>query len=259
MRLFTTLCAFFLATNLAHSDPLFPNSVVSNDLDFITTEDPSAFYCLKYFGRDRQEMPDKRNDQLFVDRVHTFEAWFEDGSTVGIWVHPKLGSTAKAERMARKIVDPLGRLPSFMRESLNHVVVHAGDHTAFAEDRGQFFVLYDRNISKRIATHDLEETVFHEAVHATMDIPFGSRSAWKTAQRKDGGFVTDYAAQLPDKEDLAETALFAFAYYRHPNRLPSEVRAKLEQLIPHRLAALKAVFGPSQTLQRKATSLAPCD
>lgn len=240
------------------ADPLFPNSVVSNDIDFITEDDPSAFYCLKYFGTARQEMPDKRREDLFADDVHMFEAWFEDGTTVGLWAHPDLGTREDAEVVVNQVVGPLGRLPSFMREGLRHVVLHKGDVTAFAEDEGQFFVLYDANIARRIASNDLEETVFHEAVHATLDAELAHDEVWLSAQTADGGFVTAYAANNPKGEDLAETALFAYAYFQHPERLPDEVREALETLVPNRLALLDRLFGPDQVLQRRVDGLEEC-
>ncbi|MEM6387855.1 MAG: hypothetical protein AAF718_16635 [Pseudomonadota bacterium] len=240
------------------AEPLFPNSVVSNDIDFISDSDPSAFYCLTYFGTAQKEMPDKRGGDLFADGVYEFEAWFTDGTAVGIWVHPDLGSMGAAEEVAEQVTGPLGRLPSFMREVLNHVVIHKGDETAFAEDLGHFFVLYDGNMKKRLATRDLEETVFHEAVHATLDHEIANGDLWLGAQLADGTFVTDYAAANPTQEDLAETALFALTYFRHPERLPDNMPDTLEALIPNRLALLDQLFGPDQILQREADDLEDC-
>lgn len=46
----------------ASADPIFPNSVVSNDIDFIREDDPEAGFCLNFVGTSRAEMPDKRTD-----------------------------------------------------------------------------------------------------------------------------------------------------------------------------------------------------
>lgn len=254
-----TFVFFMFLISAATAEPLFPNSVVSNDLEFLTTEDESAFYCLKYFGTDTREMPDKRHEELMASGVHDFEAWFNDGTTIGIWIHPDLGDQVTAETVVRRVAGPLGRLPSFMRERLRHVVIHDGDETAFAEDAGRFFVLYNDNIARRLQTNDLEETVFHEAVHATLDIPFSASPRWLAAQREDGDFVTDYAKSKPDGEDLAETALFAYAYHQHPDRLPDAIRMKLEHTIPNRLAFLEKFFGPTQKMQRPVDGLEVCD
>ncbi len=252
-KLAAALCLIGTAT---WADPLFDSSVTSNDIDFIHSDDPSAFHCLTALGASRQEMPDKRNDQLFVDNVQAFSASFTDGTTIEIWTHPDLG--ARAETVARQLTGPLGRLPSFMRGRLNHVVVHAGDETAFEEAAGGFFVVYDANMAKRIATNDLEETVFHEATHVTLDPTFGKSRPWVAAQRGDGVFVTAYAAANPEKEDVAETALFAMTYFQHPDRLPDDVLDWLTQNIPNRLAAFETMFGPGKSLQRPPQDMPTC-
>lgn len=241
-QLLRIIAALTMAPVLAQAAPLYPNSVVSNDLEFISTKDASVFACMAYDGTTRAEMPDKRNDELFVDGVHQFALKFQDGTAVTAFVHPKIGSKSSAQKYVSKVAKPLGRLPTFMRARLGHVIIHKGDETAFSEDEGRFFVLYSRNIDKRIKTHDLEETIFHETVHATLDVPHAKSRAWRKAARADGDFVTGYAARNPDGEDMAESALFAWAVLTHPGRLPDRVETKVRQVMPHRLAFFKDLF-----------------
>ncbi|MEM9270042.1 MAG: hypothetical protein AAGA78_14030, partial [Pseudomonadota bacterium] len=144
-----------------------------------------------------------------------------------------------------------------MRALLNHVVIHAGNETAFAEDEGRLFVLYDQNIQARLGTRDLQETVFHESVHATLDVPHKDSRAWRQAQRRDGAFVTQYAARNPNQEDLAETALFAWAMIKHPGRLGPQIEAGVEARAAQRLAFLRALFS-SKPLFYKVGPKLPC-
>lgn len=222
--------------------PLFPNSVVSNNLDFIREFDQGPEGVLNYDGIFRQEMPDKRNNILHADNVYTFRAVYGDGSSVGIWVHPDVGDIEQATVIATKIINPVGMLHKVMRSKLDHIVIHNGDETAFAEKNAHFFVLYSNNIATRIANNDLEETVFHEAVHATLDKQHAESEAWKTAVTKDNAYITDYAAKNPSKEDLAESALFAWAIIIHPGRLPASIEERVKALIPHRIAFFKEIF-----------------
>jgi hypothetical protein len=234
----------------AQGAPLYPNSVVSNDIDFIRTSDPSAFGCLAYLGTDRREMPDKRGGPLFQEGVHVFDARFQDGTTVEIWVTAKLGGRAAAEHVALQASGPLGRLPTMARAPLRHVVIHDGDETAFAEDQGRFFALYAGNMAKRIRTHDLEETTFHEAMHASLQIDHLRKPAWRRAVQADNAYVTRYASTQP-QEDFAEHALFAYTYLRTPERLPADVRAAIPQIMPNRLAYFAKLFpSTDQTFQR---------
>ena len=227
-------------------EPPFRNSIVSTSFDFIRADDPSAFKTLRFFGRERREMPDKRNEELFADGTYLFEADFRDGSKVEIWAHGDFGSRDVAERYAAMVTEPLGRLPELMRKRLSHVVIHNGNETAFAEQDGHFFVLYSENMEVRVRNHDLEETVFHESVHATLDAEYNKTRAWLSAQEEDGEFMTLYAAQNPAKEDLPESALFAYTMLKHPGRLPSEVEESVRQKMPHRLAFFRKLFSKSE-------------
>ncbi|MBO9449117.1 hypothetical protein J7426_02535 [Tropicibacter sp. R16_0] len=241
------------------AEPLYPNSVVSNELEFITTSDENAFGCLIFQDRVRAEMPDKRRDELFADGVFLFQARFTDGTQVDIYVHPDAGEMQRAEELANAISRPIGALPTLMRQNLRHVVVHIGDETAFAEDRGRFFTVYSENMATRIENHDLEETVFHESVHATLDVPWADSAEWRQAQRADGGFITDYAARNRQGEDLAESALFAWALLRYPGRLPAEVEEAVRTTIPNRLELLEQILEVDAPIQRPIGSYQGCN
>lgn len=250
-------CLLPLWATSAAAEPLFPNSVASNDLDFITGDDPAAAFCLRFDGLTRAEMPDKRNDILFADDVRVFTATYSDDTTVGLWVHPAIATEEEATALVTAVAEAVAKLPTAMRSLLNHVVIHAGDETAFSEDIGRFIILYSDNIRSRISTHDLQETVFHESIHATIDVPHAESGDWLAAQSADGAFVTTYAAENPAGEDMAESALFAWAMVKHPGRLPAETEAAVTALIPNRLAYFEGLF-TDFALPDPATPAPPC-
>ena len=229
-------------TSTVTGAPLYPNSVVSNDHEFIATSDDSAFACVVFEGRRTAEMPDKRSDQLMAKKTFIFTAHYTDGTSVGLWAHPKFKTEAKALKSVAPAAEAVGKLPTFMRRTLDHVVIHRGDETAFGEGEGHFFVLYSENIKTRIRNHDLEETVFHESVHATLDSKYADSKKWLKAQKADGDYITKYAKRLPKKEDLAESALFAWTMIMHPGRLPASVETRARDIMPNRMAFLEELF-----------------
>ncbi|MEK9558918.1 MAG: hypothetical protein VW175_10920 [Alphaproteobacteria bacterium] len=222
--------------------PLYPNSVVSNDHEFIATSDQSAFACLVFEGRREAEMPDKRTDSLMARKTFIFTARYTDGTSVGLWAHTKFKTEAKALKSVAPAAEAIGKLPTFMRKTLDHVVIHRGDETAFGEGEGHFFVLYSENIKTRIRNHDLEETVFHESVHATLDSRYAGSKKWLKAQKADGDYITKYAKRLPKKEDMAESALFAWTMIMHPGRLPAGVEQRAREIMPNRIAFFEELF-----------------
>ena len=222
--------------------PLFPNSVVSNDLDFIKSDDPTATFTITSLGRQVKEMPDKRSDDLMAEGTLVLSLRYADGPQVEVWAAAAIGDETAAQSYATHIGRAIGKLPQWMRNELSHVVLHAGNEVAFAEEKGKFFVLYSENIDKRLATHDLEETVFHESVHATLEARHANAPRWLSAQQADPGFITDYAAKLPRKEDLPESALFAFTLLQFPGRLPAKLEHDIRTIMPNRLEYLQEIF-----------------
>lgn len=226
--------ALCLLPIVSNAEPIFPSSVTSNDIDFITPDDPSTFHCLAFQNQSRQEMPSKLRDGLFLDNVFVFTAQFSDGTTVPLWIDPNIGNQATVTRYAELAGHRIGQLPTLMRDALTHVTINAGDATAHAEEQGHFFALYADNMDKRISTHDLSETIFHEATHAALQANWIDTNDWQDAIAADTGFITDYAASDPG-EDFAESALFAYTYLRNPERLPANVRQAVIDTIPNRV------------------------
>lgn len=243
------LLATIVSKETRAGDPLFPNSVVSNDIDFILGTDSDAFTSLTYIGKADKEMPDSRNDILFDVNTYVFEANFSNGKKIGIWCHSSFGSQAAAQGYADKLCPRLGKLPEVQRDMLDHVVIHKGDAGAYAETEGHFFVLYSDNVDARISTHDLEETVFHESVHASIQDSYENTSAWTSAQSADPSFVTEYAERLPNLEDMPETALFAYTMIKHPGRLSDDIENWLNDNIPNRLAFFRTIYTAGGTTE----------
>ena len=78
------------------------------------------------------------------------------------------------------------------------------------------------------------------------------------AQQADGRFLTGYGARSPDREDLAETALFAFAILHHPDRFPPVDTADTLAAVPNRIAYIKTLLPPDQPLYYQVAEAAGC-
>jgi hypothetical protein len=231
---------------------LYRNSIVSTDFDFITETDPSAFDTLEFVAVQDREMPDKRPntpEEKERKKAYVFLARFSDNTRVVLMIDAAFGSEEAARAEAMRYVHPLGKLPTALRHGIKRgVVVHEGgaDTTAFS-DRG-LIIMYSGNATKRIGTHDFEETTFHESVHASWDWKHARSEAWEAAQAKDGAFVTAYGAKEPKIEDLAESALFAYTVLHHPERLPAEDVKRIKETIPNRIAYIAELVPPGRPI-----------
>ena len=94
-------------------------------------------------------------------------------------------------------------------------------------------------------------------------MPHGTKAhrlspGWRAAQAADGGFLTDYAAESPEREDLAETALFAFAILHHPDRFPPADTADTMRAVPNRIAYIAGLLPPGAPLITPVETPEPC-
>ncbi|GFE64870.1 hypothetical protein KIN_19440 [Litoreibacter roseus] len=183
-------------------------------------------------------MYDPRRDMLFVDGALHFDVSFPD-QLLRINVHPDVGDP---RQRAVEAAASVSRLPTQMRTELRYVNILDGDGAAWEEALGGFFTLYDELMERRLAEHDLDETVFHETAHVALDPLLANKPEWRSNQRADNNFITSYAAKNPNKEDIAESALFAWTLTHHPGRLPADVEAGVRSVIPNRLDYLRNVL-----------------
>lgn len=106
------------------------------------------------------------------------------------------------------------------------------------------------NIDVRHASDRLEETIFHESVHTSLDATYSYLRSpeWLEAQEADDRFLTEYARENPDSEELAESSLYALGVTHYPERFPPELRAEIEERIPNRIAFLDPLWPADQPL-----------
>ncbi len=227
------------APALGASDPPF-SSTADTVFDIITVDDPSTFVCLSYQGRTIRQMWDKRVDNEFDFNVYLFQAHFSDSPPFDIIVNPEFGSREAAEAEARRYTRGLGQLALVFRHGIRQFGIHRGMPT-YSAGSGKIFVYADRT-SLRISQDHLEESLLHEAVHATLDRQYAGSDEWKAAQASDNRFMTRYAQSRPEGEDLAETALFAFGLIRHPGRIPPVDSRDILSAVPARIAVVRDIL-----------------
>ena len=226
----------------------YGSSVVGTDFDYITDADPSCFESVEFQGVGKFEMPDKTAERELFQPAYGFLAKYKDGTRVHLAIDAAFKSEVAARQEAEKYLVRLGKLPTALRKGVERLVVHKGkpDTTAFS-DQG-LIVVYSDNTARRIKTHDLEETLFHESVHAAWDAEHRNSKAWKQAQEADGVFITNYARKNPRTEDLAESALFAFALIHHPERIPAKEAADIRAAIRARIRFVETLLPKDKPL-----------
>ena len=225
------------------TSPPFRGTVYLNPNVF-TDADPTAFTGLTYGGLGTRKMFDRRKAKFANTRAYLFDAIYRDGLEIEVQVNAEFGSREVAERHARKYARYIGKLPTLLREDVETVWIHKGDES-FGGGNRNILIHVDRaekreNGSFRPGGHGnyLEETFVHEATHTSLDEPHETAAGWLAAQQADKTFISTYARDRPDREDLAESFLpYLLVRYRS-DRMPSDLVEKIRRAIPHRLEYL---------------------
>ena len=233
--------------------PLYPGTVWVTP-DVLTPASASDFLSVTYKGLSNNRTFDRRVNSWVNIESHVFEARFECGRQgVRVVVNSEF-SREESEVQAKKFARVLGQLPFGSRKAILEIWVHSGYEPAGG---GNSSILIHTDFADR---HEpfLEEIFIHEAAHTSLDWDWAgvvNREKWQAAANADTGYISQYGADYPDREDVAES-YGAFVLHEMARTNPT-LRAEAERIglaIPNRLEyfrSLGAEFGPSRSVCTK--------
>ncbi len=124
-------------------------------------------------------------------------------------------------------------MPKSLRKDLKTVWIHDGDHPAGGGNNN--LMLHTEATNKSLPEGKLEEALVHEASHTSLDACHATNTRWQLAQKLDKEFISRYASDNPEREDIAESFLLYLAYRWKPERLDAQQREKIASTIPNRI------------------------
>ena len=236
------LAVFVLATSAREAqsqdqaDPPYAGTVWI-DPDIITPSDPTALVSVTDAGRGERRMFDRRvGDWITID-AYLFMARFDDGLTAEIQVNPEYDSASVAMAEASKYGRVVGQIPTVLRTNVETVWIHKGNQPLGGGNDN--ILIHTDHAENSIARGFLEEELVHEAAHTSLDPPWMGivdAAEWRVAQTADGNFISDYARDHPEREDIAESFLpYLAVRYRSARVSRPYVRKTLEAM-PNRIA-----------------------
>ena len=109
------------------------------------------------------------------------------------------------------------------------------------------FLIHQEQGDSYIREGTLAEAFLHEGGHTSLDDRTKNDPAWIAAQEKDPGFISTYARDNPQREDIAESFPMWFAARYRKERISTVDYENIVQIMPNRLAyfdAKKYDLGP---------------
>ena len=204
----------------------------------INPEDPSAFLEIKYSGKESRQMYDRRQNDWIRDTPHLFIAQYSDQRTIEVQVNSEFADLDIAREIAFDYAWRVGQLPEVLRKGVKTLWIHDGKYP-FGGGNESIDIYIEQG--EEYASHNvLEEVLIHEGAHASLNWPeslldHGKTPGWLLAQQSDEGFISTYAKQHPQREDISESFLPWFALRYRLDRISESDQRKILQSIPHRL------------------------
>ena len=199
----------------------------------IDSSDSSSLMNVTYAGRGMREVFDRRVDRWISVDAYLFNVRYGWGA-VEFQVNPEFGSPDAARAEVDTYAPALGRLPAFLMTNAREVQINAGVEL-FGGNANGSFLIHTGQGQRYIDDGFLEEILFHEAAHVSLDARHWNAPGWTTAQNADGVFVSTYARDNPGREDMAESILPYFAVRRRSARLGDADQTAILAAIPNRL------------------------
>lgn len=206
------------------------------DPDIITSDDPSTFVEANYVGTGMRTMYDRRTGWVELD-AYLFDAIYSDELRIEIQVNPEFGSVEAAAAEANFYGAAIGQIPYSLRTDVQTSWIHKGDEL-FGGGNNNILIHTGAFGQDYISRGFLEEVLIHEAVHTSLDADHANSEGWIAAQEADGEFISTYARDYPQREDLAESFVPYLAVLYKTDRISDEMRDTIISTIPNRIAYL---------------------
>ena len=224
-------------TSTPTADPPFWGTIFL-DPDIITAEDPTTFQSITYDGQAMRTMFDRRVNDWITVNAFLFTAVYSDGLSIEVQVNPEFSTSAAAATEAETYARVIGRLPKVLRLDVQTAWIHQGTEPFGGGNNN--LLIHIGQAALYEADGILEETFVHEASHTSLDAAHAASAGWLAAQSADSNFISTYARDFPNREDIAESFLPYLAVRYRADRISPELAATITATIPNRIAYFDA-------------------
>lgn len=237
-RNLAVLVLLITLASTSHAAPPFHGTIFI-DPDIITSSDPTTFKSLKYIGQAKRQMFDRRVEKWTEVEPYLFTATFDRGRDIEFQVNPEFGSVEAAKAEAEKYAKVVGRLPNALRRDAETVSIHRGLKLFGGGNKN--LLIHTEQADQYTTDGILEEALVHEGAHTSLDADHAKADGWVKAQRDDAEFISKYALENPNREDIAESYLPYLAVRHRRDRISDELSKKITRAMPHRIAYFDAL------------------
>lgn len=220
----------YLFNKLELSEPPFSGSMW--DLpDLIKSSDYTIYSSSSYKGVETRLFYDKSIPDFINYPAHIYEVTFGDDLKLDFEIYTEF-SEQDALSIQQKYSPLIGQLAKDLRKNIKSIEFLKGEEVASAQKSNDLsyanitlHIDWMNNIVETRPDGDKTEELFiHEAAHLSVDPYVYGNQEWEDAVNLDGNFISDYAKENPNSEDIAETFQAYIAVKFFPERISSSIR-----------------------------------
>lgn len=202
----------------------------------ILPSDHGFFEKVNYAGTGSRTIFSRSSEKWENKIVYLFQASFSnERPTVEIQFDTtEFKDTESARLIAEKYCKVVGQLPRILVNDLKTVTIRRGVY-AFGGGSNNLLIYTDYDEQYYDKQGILEETLIHECTHISLDAKYSNDAKWRAAQKADLTFISTYARDNPDREDVAESLLLYLAYRYRSDRISQSLYDTIKKTIPERL------------------------
>jgi archaellum component FlaC len=220
----------YIFNQIEISDPPFSGTMW--DLpDLIKSSDYTVYSSSTYQGILDRLFYDKSIPDFITYPAHVYKVNFGDDLSVDFEIYSEF-TQEEASNLEQKYAPLMGQLGKELRKNIKSIEFLKGEEVASAQRSNDlsyanitFHTDWLNNIVETRTDGDRTEELFiHEAAHLSIDPYVYGQQGWTDAVNLDGNYLSTYAKENPESEDIAETFQAYIAVKYFPERITSSLR-----------------------------------
>ena len=199
--------------------------------DLISSSDYTVFSTSIYEGIEIRLFYDEAITDFINYPAHIFKVNFGDGLSIDFEIYSEF-SEQEAISIEQKYAPIVGQLGKELRKNIKSIEFLKGNSVASAQRSNDlsyanitFHIDWLNNtVETRPGGDRTEELLIHESAHLSIDPYVYNQQGWIDAVNLDNNYISTYAKENPDTEDVAENFQAYIAVKYFPERISNSLR-----------------------------------